>query len=166
MPEKNIKIKFNQLNYEVKKNVEELVKSRKSRAESTIQGIEAGLALGAITETSINAMLQQIGEKPVIHVIALIPLGSIVGAFSQYKKGSKEVGHSTKSLGKFISKSKFLDEKELFDVAKYRETHPFAFVKRNGDLILVPKTRFQKTLVKAQNTFLEELIPARERIKY
>jgi len=90
--------------------------------------------------------------------------GALVGGLTPYKLGSRDVRRSTGKVGKAIKETGKIDLLGQFKVAEVRKTHPFAFVNRKGDLVLVPKTRFQRALASAQKTFLKHVVPGRYRI--
>ncbi|MCL5011528.1 MAG: hypothetical protein M1594_01380, partial [Candidatus Marsarchaeota archaeon] len=77
---------------------------------------------------------------------------------------SKEVANLTKEVGKTISTLTYLDKNDKINVKKYRETHPIALIKRNGDIVLVKKNLFQKAVIKSQKTFAKGV--GRKRIDY
>ncbi len=90
--------------------------------------------------------------------------GALVGGVTPYKLGSARVRRRTSDVEEAIKKEGAIDSAGRFKVAEIRKTHPFAFVNRRGDVVLVPNTRFQRGLAAAQKTFLKHIVPGRYRI--
>ncbi len=90
-------------------------------------------------------------------------LGSTVVPVTMYKKHSRIVREHTATIASELKQLKHFDAGEQHHIETLRETHPFGFVNQHGDVVLVPKTRVQTALAKAQQTFLKHIVPGRFR---
>lgn len=159
MPEKRIIVKYDALHPYVQIDVNSILRGRKGRISLPIKAALYSLPLIPLYSILPFFMLK---EKPLRQRLA----ASVQAPFAylkEYKKAYVESSIVTPfrmtKLKKGIQKVGFIDKEKKINVKKIRKTHPFAFVNRKGDVILVPKTRFQEALYRAQLTFLKHILP-------
>ncbi len=162
---KRLVIKHEDLHSEVKQKVNELLAARQKRITGMLPfEVAVSMPVAAIIGGTFGPFAFKSIEKgmPLGAALATLPSASAMAA--QYKAGSPAVREAT---GRIIKKGKtaFLDWRNTISVAHARETHPFLIVDRKGNVHLIPKTKYQTALAKAQQTFLKHVVPGRYRAK-
>ena len=156
---KKLVIKHKDLQPQVKQEVKALLDARKKRTENMIPEkadllVETAVLLGLGTGFLSNSIAKGVGMGALITIGGLIP---------GYKVGSPAVLKATKGVVEKGKEIEFLDAQKTISVTHARETHPFLIVDWRGNVHLIPKTKFQNALAKAQRTFLRHVVPGRYR---
>lgn len=152
---KPIVVKYNDLHQSVKEKVAGLVEKRLDRA--VVTGVFSPFSLAAGMTVKVGAVKGRAEA-----VAAAMALASPLAA---YKVAGPEIRDRTSLVGEAVRRMGVLDKKGEIKVEKVRQTHPFAYVNSKGDIVLVPATRLQKALAKAQETFLRHAVPGRQRMR-
>ncbi len=153
---KRLVIKHEDLHPQVRQKVKVLLGARKKRTRKVFSGLKYvppavlfGSIAGADTHSALTGLV----------IGSLMPVSAVA---TGYALGSPLVRKATERV---VEKAKFLDAQKTISVAHARETHPFLIVDRHGDVHLIPKTKYQTALAKAQRTFLKHVVPGRYRAK-
>ncbi len=171
-PGKRIVVKFSDLHPDTRVMINELKAWRKLRLKETGKGAAIGAGIGAATPIILNLLFNYLATKtgrpkggfPTFVYLAAPAIGSGVLSLLNYKLFSPDVRQATRDVGSYI-RAKSIDAAGKLKAEEVRKTHPFAFVNRKGDVVLLPNTAFQRALAKAQGTFLKHVLPARYRVK-
>ena len=156
---KKLIIKYNNLHPHLKSNVRELLLAREKR-------IDAVRLLSIAVTGQVGSLLALQALKAPDRVVegltagTLFPAAALVG---QYVAGSPLVHEATSNISEKAKEIGFLDAQKTISVTHVRETHPFLVVDGHGNVHLIPKTKFQNALAKAQRTFLKHVVPGRYR---
>ena len=163
---KSIVIEHRDLYLPVRRQARDIVSARKSR----IGGAVASVFPGAIVGGVIGVVPSWLADKP-FNEYSRRDIGVSAGvsatalAFLGYKLGSRSVRLRTNELVDVIRSARTIDARGRFKPNEIRRTHPFLYVNQKGDVVLVPKTIFQKAIASAQHSFLKEIIPTRYRTR-
>ena len=167
---KRIVIKNADLHPEVKASVDSVMASRKGRVFlNNIPGV------GALGATFVFFGFPHTVAESVISGTA-----TAAAALVAHKMSSVPIRRETRGMGEKIhaleeNKKKFawialspsrgaLDRSGEYKIRALKATHPFGFVNRRGDIVLVPNTTFERLLRKAQqNKVAREFVPGRYR---
>lgn len=168
---KHIIVPHEKLHPTVKRYVASILSTRRERTRE----VPGALAFGGILSTILVAPLALARKAPIpvnLAIAAGIAAGGAgISAFHEYKGRSPKVRHFSERIRNAFDQqldaepATHLDTDKLHPVSELKESHPFGFVDRKGNVVLVPNTRFQRGLVKAQQTFLKHVLPARYRFK-
>ncbi len=161
LEKKHLVINREDLHPEVKQKVQELLAARKNRIAETFPK-RTDIVLGTGFLLGMNAGF----SNPVVKPIAIGALASgIMLSAGAYRRGSLWVREATERVTEKGKAVEFLDKQKTIGVTHARESHPFLVVDRKGNVHLIPKTRYQAALAKAQRTFLKHVVPGRFRAK-
>ncbi len=166
---RHIIVKHVELHPEVKRRVREVLSFRENRSH-ILPSLFAGGLVGAAGGFFTDLFLKEMRNPEGLDLLARTWPPYVVGGAAlakaiTYKVGSKPVRASTSDITGAIRRIGSFDTKGRFNVTALKSTHPFAFVNRRGDVVLVPKTVFQKALAASQQTFLKHVVPGRYRVK-
>ncbi len=159
LEKKLLTIRYGNLHPDVIKKVNALLDARDERTSNTFPDrsdilAEGAFILGAGAWTLSNSVLKGLALGALVPAVALTV---------EYKGGSPEVREATKGVVEKGKEVEFLDKQKTISVMHARETHPFLIVDRHGNVHLIPKTKYQTALARAQRTFLKHIVPGRYR---
>ncbi len=160
LEKKRLVIKHEDLHPVIKQKVEELLNARKKRINETFPERTDLLAEGAFLSGAVAWTLSEGSVAKSVAVGALVPA---VTLSALYKSVSPAVRQTTKDVVEKSKEIEFLDAQKKISVTHARETHPFLVIDRRGNVHLIPKTKYQNALAKAQQTFLKHIVPGRYR---
>lgn len=105
---------------------------------------------------------------PTAKSLVISSLFGALGAGASVFSSNQIVANQTARVANKVSQHGLLAPEhktgyELPDLKELRKTHPLMLVDRKGNLHLVPRTRLQQAIAKAQETFLKQILPFRKR---
>ncbi|MEK6953839.1 MAG: hypothetical protein AABX01_02450 [Candidatus Micrarchaeota archaeon] len=163
--EKRIIIKHANQAENVRFAVKNLLEARQNRFEESTM---SAAAFGAVAYGASILLGTPWEEKPPLdfpHWAQGIILGlPLIPGIIAYKKQSRKVRIATNSIGT-IAKSKkvgFLDSNRQVPASLLGTTH-IGLVRKNGDIHLLPTTKRNLNLLRAQRTWLRHIVPGRYR---
>ncbi|MBI5224240.1 hypothetical protein HY989_00040 [Candidatus Micrarchaeota archaeon] len=164
--QKRIVIPNNELHPDFEHQIDAILNARKFR--SLNRTTAAAFSVAGIT------LSKEIGGNGGFY------LGMLGGAGAGHflidaRKNNVDVRRLTRAMPEIINIETWKNSKrpELASFDKYGEykinkldkTHPFRFIDRKGNLHLLPSSKVQRALYRAQQTFLREIVPGRQRFK-
>lgn len=158
---RRIVIKHEHLPDEVRENINVARIGRFIRRKALGGGVNLGIAavVGAYVASS----------SPIISV--LLGLGTAGATIPGALAANKAIYVFTSGVGAKIHKHGLVaaEHKKQYDLPKMeklRETHPLFIVDLKGNIHLIPRSKFEESLKKAQKTFLKHILPFRYRSIY
>jgi len=92
-------------------------------------------------------------------------IGLPVIAAVSYKSYSPEVRRHSAYVGDAIRNAGAVDAEKKVRPDEARKTHPYFYIGKGGDIILLPINSVENAVAKAQQTKLKHILPARYRVK-
>lgn len=154
-------IRHKNINFGVQRWIQDALDARSTRLGGL--GFAGLLASGVISSAALidESLKQASADKPV----ALLPasVAGAAGLAATYVAKSREVDRATRLVQAAAVKAGFLDINNQHPTAERFSTHAI-LINRRGDLVLLPRTTFQKLLLRIQQTALRRILPGRQRL--
>ena len=161
MPEKRIVIPKKELDEDLLPHVEHI---------RTLRGLRIAIPLNTAMFNAIPYAPYFQPHTPTEHseilaLRAIIHLTTLPLATLSIVGGGHNIAKTVEELSTKLNSRAYIDKGNKHLVSKLAETHPWFFLNHRGDLVFVPKSKFQEGLARAQKTFWKHVIPFRYRGK-